>query len=85
MHSDQGDEPDVLINDHPAGSNMNADSESEGVSSSELDLAALNDVVYEDQEGEPGVKYTSESGEASCTPVVNPGEVGKGRLNLPRF
>ena len=47
------------------------DSESEGVSSPELDLAALNDVVYEEQEGEPGVKYTSESGEASWTPVVN--------------
>ena len=29
----QGDKPDVLINDHPTGSNMNADSESEGVSS----------------------------------------------------
>ena len=34
-------------------------------------MAALNDVVYEEQEGEPGVKYTSESGEASWTPVVN--------------
>ena len=67
----QGDKPDVLVNDHPAGSNTNADSESEGVSSPELDLAALNDVVYEEQEGEPGVKYTSESGEASWTPVVN--------------
>ena len=100
----QGDKPDVLINDHPAGSNTNADSESkgvsspadsesegvsspadneskgvsspadgesEGVSSPELDLAALNDVVYEEQEGEPGVKYTSESGEASWTPMVN--------------
>ena len=29
----QGDKPDVLINDHPTGSNTNADSESEGVSS----------------------------------------------------
>ena len=67
----QGDKPDVLINDHPAGSNTNVDSESEGVSSPELDLAALNDVVYEEQEGESGVKYTSESGEASWTPVVN--------------
>ena len=28
----QGDKPDVLVNDHPAGSNMNTDSESEGVS-----------------------------------------------------
>ncbi len=36
----QGDKPDVLINDHPAGSNANADSESEGVSSPELDLVA---------------------------------------------
>ena len=52
----QGNKPDVLVNDHPAGSNTNADSESEGVSSPELDLAALNDVVYEEQEGEPGVK-----------------------------
>ena len=52
MHSDQGDEPDVLINDHPAGSNMNADSESKTVSSPELDLAALNVVVYEEQEGD---------------------------------
>ena len=34
-------------------------------------MAALNDVVYEEQEGEPGMKYTSESGEASWTPVVN--------------
>ena len=67
----QGDKPDVLINDHPAGSNTNVDSESEGVSSPELDLAALNDVVYEEQEGESGVKYTSESGEASWTPAVN--------------
>jgi len=68
----QGDKPDVLINDHSLVATWNyADSESEGVSSPELDLAALNDVVYEEQEGEPGVKYTSESGEASWTPVVN--------------
>ncbi len=41
---------------HYAGSNANADSESEGVGSPELDLVALNDVVFEEQEGEPGVK-----------------------------
>ncbi len=44
---------------------------SEGVGSPVIDLVDLNDVVFEEQEGEPGVKCTSESGEATWTPVVN--------------
>ena len=67
----QDDEPAVLFNDHPASSNPNADSDNEEVSSPELDLAALSDVVFEEQECTPGVRYTSEPGETTWTPVVS--------------
>ena len=78
----QDSEP-VLINDHPASSNSKADSVNEESFSPELDLAAFRDVVFEEQESNPGVRYMSESGETTWTPVVNRRNRRRARLADP--
>ena len=78
----QDSEP-VLINDHPASSNSKADSVDEESFSPELDLAAFRDVVFEEQESNPGVRYMSESGETTWTPVVNRRNRRRARLADP--
>ncbi len=62
----------------PPSSNTAAGSDSEVVGS------PLND-VFEEQEGKPGVKYTSESGEPTWTPVVNRRNRRRTRLADPGF